>query len=433
MKYGIIYPHYGKEAYKYPGYNMGDAVQTMCVMQFYEELQIPESEVVYLNLNEINTYRGEKLIVPMVGAAVGIGFALLPLSPDIIPIFISTHFAMSELTQEQVEYLKRFEPIGCRDEFGNDLMSSYGIRAYISGCMTLCLSRQFILSHIPLKSNVIELEHGSTGRRPYFIDVPKSLSDYIPDSYNSNAVFLSHLISLNNNTVMSNADAERLFSRVKQRLFEYLTNASIVISSRLHAIVPCIAMGIPVIGVFDNISYRFSWLDRLIPLYSERKFSAINWNPDRVDAETIILKMKELISASILRQNISEILVEEVSSFWKNRNKSNYGSHTYDRLIDVGFASKKEYIIWGCGLTGHSCYKTIQKTFPDAKLVTVIDTYLEGSFHGVSIQHPSVLTSQTDAYIILATYAGRDECYKKMREIGKREEQDFVFIGTMNG
>lgn len=433
MKYGLIYPHYGKESYRYPGYNIGDAVQTICVMQFYEALKIPQRDIVYLYLYEVNAYRGEKLIVPMVEAAVGIGFALLPLSPDIIPIFVSTHFAMSELTEEQVDYLKQFEPIGCRDEYGFNLMQKYGVNAYISGCMTLCLSSERLLrSNFVMSSGLIKRQ-GAMDRRPFLIDVPEALQDYIPNTYKRNAVILSHLMPLNSIGEMTKTDAECYFSQAEQRLYEYLTSASIVVSSRLHALVPCIAMGIPVVGVFENISYRFSWLDRLIPLYSEEDFNSINWNPEVIDVDCIILKMKELVTTCLLQQQLPSSLIEEVSSFWKRRNKSNYGNYAQGRLRDIHFELKKEYIIWGCGLTGQSCYKMIQKYYPNAKLVAAIDTYLEGDFHGTSIKKPSFLSERLDAFIILATYAGKEDCYNKMDELGKKEGRDYVFIGTMNG
>ena len=63
-----------------------------------------------------------------------------PFAGNILPIFMSFHVARPEMiTDEAVEYLKRFEPIGCRDLTTCRLLRDSGVKAFVNGCATLGL------------------------------------------------------------------------------------------------------------------------------------------------------------------------------------------------------------------------------------------------------------------------------------------------------
>ena len=64
-------------------------------------------------------------------------------------------------------------------------------------------------------------------------------------------------------------------NKVTHRYQEYQDNASLIITSLLHISTPCVAYGIPVILARDLISYRFSWLDKLLPIYSENDYEGV--------------------------------------------------------------------------------------------------------------------------------------------------------------
>ncbi|WP_062382972.1 glycosyltransferase [Demequina iriomotensis] len=60
-----------------------------------------------------------------------------PYHPNLVPVFVSFHCNRRELlTAEAVEYLRRAEPIGCRDWYTVDLLTQVGVRAFFSGCLT---------------------------------------------------------------------------------------------------------------------------------------------------------------------------------------------------------------------------------------------------------------------------------------------------------
>lgn len=50
----------------------------------------------------------------------------------------------------------------------------------------------------------------------------------------------------------------------------------------MHIASPCIGMGVPVVLVRKSIDYRFSWIDKYIPIYTEKDVNNINWYPEAI-------------------------------------------------------------------------------------------------------------------------------------------------------
>lgn len=67
-----------------------------------------------------------------------------PFHPNLLPIFVSFHCSKRGLlTDEAIDYLKRFAPIGCRDWTTVDVLLSVDVPAFFSGCMTTTVSTLF--------------------------------------------------------------------------------------------------------------------------------------------------------------------------------------------------------------------------------------------------------------------------------------------------
>jgi hypothetical protein len=67
-----------------------------------------------------------------------------PLHAGLRPIFISFHCNKRELlTDEAVEYLRRYGPVGCRDWTTVYLLLSVGVPAFFSGCLTTTVNTVF--------------------------------------------------------------------------------------------------------------------------------------------------------------------------------------------------------------------------------------------------------------------------------------------------
>ncbi|MCD9154717.1 glycosyltransferase [Aeromicrobium duanguangcaii] len=67
-----------------------------------------------------------------------------PLHPNLRPIFVSFHCnKRALLTEESLEYLRTYGPIGCRDWTTVDLLLSLDVPAFFSGCITTSVSTVF--------------------------------------------------------------------------------------------------------------------------------------------------------------------------------------------------------------------------------------------------------------------------------------------------
>jgi len=418
LKYGYIVHKYGEKGGNYSGFNIGDPMQTFALLYLYDIIGIPDSDRVPINLCDLNSYDGEKVVLPMLGVAIGIQFAILPLSSKIIPCFVSSTIAKNELSGVEVEYLKKYQPIGCRDEFTLNLVSKYGIKGYLTGCITAILKK----------------EKRKTNDKVMLVDIPEELEKYIPNEIKEKAERHSHLLPISKS--MNDSDAEDLIRQSKAKLCYYRDNASLVISSRLHALVPSMAMGIPVIGVFENISWRFSWLDKFIHLYSFSEFDKIDWHPKAIDYEIIKLELIDLFKNVILNTDLKFQYLSKINDFYKNRIRTNYGNY-YTEKIKYLHKFKHDgfkYIIWGCGYAGDFIYDIMKKEFPASKLFLAVDSfYTKEKWHNVKVIRPKSLDDYKDIYIICATFNGKSDFMAKMIELDKKENLDFLYCATKNG
>lgn len=65
-----------------------------------------------------------------------------PFPGNVRPLFMAFHVADPQmLDSETIAYLKRFEPIGCRDLFTARLLLGSGVKAFLNGCVTMTLDR----------------------------------------------------------------------------------------------------------------------------------------------------------------------------------------------------------------------------------------------------------------------------------------------------
>jgi hypothetical protein len=79
-------------------------------------------------------------------------------------------------------------------------------------------------------------------------------------------------------------DAIEFENKAREILEIYKTQASLVITSRIHVAMPCIAMGIPVIFISKSVyNVRFDVLQGIVPVYTYKDIKYINWNPKPAD------------------------------------------------------------------------------------------------------------------------------------------------------
>lgn len=142
---------------------------------------------------------------------------------------------------------KKFEPIGCRDEWTTQFLKKNGFDAKNNGCITLLLDKR-------------TKEQEKNAKKCILVDVDEFVP--IPRKYKNNYEYKSQMIE----------DGEKLTNNEKIKLTHemleyYKNNAKLIITSRFHCAMPCIAMGIPVVFFGDINSRRCIGLKNYIPYY----------------------------------------------------------------------------------------------------------------------------------------------------------------------
>lgn len=143
-----------------------------------------------------------------------------PLAPNVRALFVGFH-ASDTITMRGAAD-RTAHPIGCRDSHTLWLGHSLGLQVYPSGCLTLCLNR--------FKQDRTD--------EILFVDVPEQALPQIPSQIIRQAETLTH------------HSLEKAFDRRREivaGLLAAYSRASLVVTSRLHALLPCAAFGTPVV------------------------------------------------------------------------------------------------------------------------------------------------------------------------------------------
>lgn len=249
MKYGLIY-------YKNTS-NLGDDILSYAGMRFLPHVDY------YIDREEMDLFLPEKdewVGVIFNGWYLHHGYRFPP-SPYIVPFFVGTHFDRNQMRAGDFSffndfvtaYLNEHGPVGCRDTQTMELMQKKKVDHYFSGCLTLTLEP---FQGVQKSGNVI------------LTDVSEAVTNYIrrklPDK---KIICKSHVIP-----------AEKVgihWREREQQVEDYLKmyqGAGLVITTRLHCMLPAIALGTPVIliGNYNEDYYsRLSDYAKLCPCFSE--------------------------------------------------------------------------------------------------------------------------------------------------------------------
>ena len=268
--------------------NLGDEIQSVIVKKLLPRV---DEYVDGCYLHQVKSEPRMKLIIH---GCFNSNSGHWPQSEDIKPLFISFH--IGEYTREaytqphNVEYLKQYEPIGCRDLYTLEIVQSKGIKAYFSGCITSLLepytgkrTEEILLTDLepnlvkPVKqiiTNAIEVHHGEGLPVEEMSGRLRNISPILFQAVKASRIHRV-LGLIQQNYVRSrttNVITEYRMARAEALLFQY-ARAKLVITSRLHAALPCVAFGTPVIFVHRDLnSPRFLKLLDCVPTYSVEEF-----------------------------------------------------------------------------------------------------------------------------------------------------------------
>jgi len=152
-----------------------------------------------------------------------------PYPGHVRPLFVSFHVADPEMvTSEAVSYLKRYAPIGCRDWSTAYLLSSRGIPAFFSGCLTTTIDTLFGSPAEP---------RGPEKRPLAFVDTAPASSEEEALPHES---FCHEEISVATQSLTRN------LALALARLGLYRDEFRKIVTSRLHCYLPCRSLGLDV-------------------------------------------------------------------------------------------------------------------------------------------------------------------------------------------
>ncbi|NLO09331.1 MAG: polysaccharide pyruvyl transferase family protein [Clostridiales bacterium] len=375
MKYGIL--QYRKSVRKdsKKWCNLGDPIQSYALYNLYKRMGIDDEQIIHIDYYQLKSYDGEYVILPMscynaIHDQYQNQFNTLPVSDKIIPVFTSFHLFTEDFDESILDQLRSYQPIGCRDEQTMINLRKIGIRAFISGCMTATL---------PRRDKFIK------GSKIYVVDAPRSILDYIPSVLKNRIEITTHLPvmeRLTDSFFLSDDEISVYNAKAYQQLLMYKEDASLVITSRLHAAVPCIAMGIPVILAGDNFDTRFSWIDKFVPLYTPTNFKDIDWNPSPIEYENEKEQMISVFSNQIKKAYNDNAQFLDISTYWENRNRAEYNKGLSDAISNLPFHNSQiSYALWGIRSDTINFYHFIKQKFPNWSMQFFIDQNIYGSYY----------------------------------------------------
>lgn len=277
--------------------NLGDHIQTIATEQFIHSMGGVDRDTLSL-------YDGENINLLMQGWFGNLKRFkdMFPPSSKIDPLFVGFHISNKKedreyyATETVVKYLKKCEPIGCRDISTKVFLEGFGIEAYFSRCLTTTFSIR---------------EPKQSQEKIFIVDCVSDL--LIPSDILQKSEKLTHVATEEESQEEKEKKAQLLLKRYKEE-------ARLVITSRLHCASPCLAMGIPVVFIDDAKDIRFTAINDLLPVQHVNRIlfrfkflkpfqyvyafffkKRVNWNPKVVD----IMDAKKMIIDNV-RKSIED-------------------------------------------------------------------------------------------------------------------------------
>ena len=204
--------------------NLGDEIQDFPGLEYMPFIDH------FVERDNLLSARSADHVLTFFNAWWGGGGSSWPAPDNIEPIMLSVHLHGSSLSSKitrDLNYVKKREPIGCRDPSTLKLMYKYNIKAYFSGCMTLMITNPNL--------------SGRRNDKIYIVDVNKAHLDFLPQRVRENAVYIKH-----NLEGPGRMDSLGRFTQGYELMKQY-AEARLVITSRIHCGLPCVAMNTPVI------------------------------------------------------------------------------------------------------------------------------------------------------------------------------------------
>lgn len=200
-----------------------------------------------------------------------------PTNPNLQPLLVSIHVndrngsTNTFKSPESIEFLRKFAPVGARDISTFEYFESLNIPTYFSGCLTLTLipDKNIKKSNFILAAGVSDKVYQEILKRT---KRPVIRIDTLHSGHPSNEV---------------------RFKLAKYWLTLY-QSAHCIVTTKLHVILPSLALGTPVIAISGKEPTRYAGLIELANNYTEDNFIDNNISVDKpLKNPTTFIKLRD--------------------------------------------------------------------------------------------------------------------------------------------
>ena len=206
--------------------NLGDEMQGFGGLQFVPFIDR------FIDREKVVETSGKEPVTIFFNAWWGTKQSSWPPPPNVHPVLVSVHAdepMFISVWGKDIDYFKSREPIGCRDSGTLNLMRQYGVEAYFSACMTLTIRNPNL--NKPRTNDI------------YFVDAKHT--ELLPPDIVSKGIKIKQGGLSYTNVKKFNVFR---FAMSYENALKYST-AKVVVTSRIHAALPCVGMGTPVIFI----------------------------------------------------------------------------------------------------------------------------------------------------------------------------------------
>lgn len=235
--------------------NLGDEIQTIAALRFLPRV---DSWVDRERLSKFRGVRGHKIILngwflhrpehwPLAKSLKPL-ITSFHITKEIVPAFNRTGMSATDaiLGPVGLDYLRQHQPIGARDLHTLSLLQNAGVEAYFSGCLTLTLDMN---------------DAGPRDDAVIAVDVSDDVFSFLSRRCDGPVFRIEH-------DDTETAGPAR-FEKARALLRRYAT-ARLVVTTRLHCALPCLALGTPVLHIEEAADhYRFDGLRDFLHQTSE--------------------------------------------------------------------------------------------------------------------------------------------------------------------
>lgn len=388
--------------------NLGDPIQSYAVKLLYKEMGIEDEDIIPVPRYDIENYDGEECICVINTCSTYEELAydshFMPPSNKVHAIPFSLHINRHIEDKEKTFYRNCLD-VGCRDVFTVNELLKVGANAYLTGCLTLTFPKR-------------GARYDEDADKVYLIDVQPEFKKFIPNHLLDGAIELSSIYRFpitHNSNRMTLDEAMDFHAMGEERIELLKKTAKLVITSRLHAASPCLAMGIPVI--MTKHDDRFGFIDRFLPSYTDWENDVIDWNPMSIDIE----KEKNIIKQAFFERVRYEERKINLLNMWKDNQIEKdvkYEPQVMSALRSVTF-DKSDFKYAVLGVISSISYfipDSINMLYPNAELVSGIDSYVTNTFFGTKVIAPSEICQLPKDVIIITAVQGAYQSAKPYLE-----------------